>query len=145
MLFARRFRTLGNSPQILTNNPEISWKSFCKHAGGVSGSWGTISGTYPNLPCSKPWAIAQAIRSNSADFGPLGIHPKSSPAIPKVVKKPSGSTQEAFPGVWNDFRYLPKSAIFKTMGYSPGFLLKIGRFRTLAVSPEILANNPESS
>ena len=31
------------------------------------------------------------------------------------------------------------------MGYSPGFLLKIGRFRTLANSPQILTNNPESS
>ena len=31
------------------------------------------------------------------------------------------------------------------MGYSPGFLLKIGRFRTLAKSPEILMNNPEST
>ena len=35
--------------------------------------------------------------------------------------------------------------MFKTMGYSPGFLLKIGRFRTLANSPQILTNNPEST
>ena len=35
--------------------------------------------------------------------------------------------------------------MFKTMGYSPGFLLKFGRFRTLANSPEILINNPEST
>ena len=31
------------------------------------------------------------------------------------------------------------------MGYSPGFLLKFGRFPTLANSPEILINNPEST
>ena len=35
--------------------------------------------------------------------------------------------------------------MFKTMGYSPGFLLKIGRFRTLANSPQNLTNNPEST
>ena len=33
--------------------------------------------------------------------------------------------------------------MFKTMGYSPGFLLKFGRFPTVANSPEILINNPE--
>ena len=31
------------------------------------------------------------------------------------------------------------------MGYSPGFLLKFGRFPTLANSPQILINNPEST
>ena len=35
--------------------------------------------------------------------------------------------------------------MFKTMGCRPTFLLKIGRFRTLAISPEILTNNPEST
>ena len=35
--------------------------------------------------------------------------------------------------------------MFKTMGYSPGFLLKIGRFRTLANSPQILTNIHEST
>ena len=48
-------------------------------------------------------------------------------------------------GVWNDSQHSAKSAIFKTMGYSPGFLLKIGRFWTLANSPQIFTNNPESS
>ena len=31
------------------------------------------------------------------------------------------------------------------MGYSPDFLLKIGRFRTFRNSPQIETNNPESS
>ena len=35
--------------------------------------------------------------------------------------------------------------MLKTMGYSPGFLPKIGRFRTLAKSPDILINNSEST
>ena len=106
--------------------------------------FGTIPGIYPNPPSSKPWAIAQAFCSNSLDFGPYEIHPKSSPTMPIVVGNPLASTKEAFHGVWNDSRHLPKSAIFKTLGYSPGFLLKFGRFRTLRNSPQIFTNNHES-
>ena len=47
--------------------------------------------------------------------------------------------------VWDDFWHLPKSALFKTMGYSPGFLLKIGRFRTLANSNGIFTNMLKNS
>ena len=46
-----------------------------------------------------------------------------------------------FQGVWVDFPQLPKSAMFKTMGYSPGFFVKIGRFRLIANSPENFTNN----
>ena len=107
--------------------------------------FGTIPGIYPNPPSSKPWAIAQAFCSNSVDFGPYEIHPKSSPTMPIVVGNPLASTKEAFHGVWNDSRHLPKSAIFKTVGYSPGVLLKLGRFRTLRNSPQIFTNNADSS
>ena len=51
----------------------------------------------------------------------------------------------AVQGVLNDLRHLNNFAMFKTMGYSPGFLLKIGRFRNFWYSPEILINKPESS
>ena len=40
-----------------------------------------------------------------------------------------------FQRVWSDFEDLPKSALFKTVGYSPGFLLKNDRISTLANSP----------
>ena len=166
--------------------------------------FGTIPAIYPSPPSSKPWAIAQAFCSNSLDFGPYEIHPKSSPTMPIVVGNPLPSTKEAFHGVWNDSRHLPKSAIFKTLGYSqafcsnsvdfgpfethpkssptmtivvgnplpstkeafhgvwndsrhllksavfktlgysPGFLLKLARFRTLRNSPQIFTNNHES-
>ena len=92
--------------------------------------FGTITGTYPYPPYSKPWAIVQGFWSKSAQFRPFGIHPKSSPTVQKVVGNPFASTLKVFQGVWNDYRHLPISAIFKTMGYSPGFLVKIGRFRT---------------
>ena len=43
--------------------------------------------------------------------------------------------KKIFEGFWSDFRreYFRKSAMFKTMGYSPGFLLKNGRFSTIAI------------
>ena len=107
--------------------------------------FGTIPGIYPNPPSSKHWAIAQAFCSNSVGFGPFGIQPKSSPTMLIVVGNPLASTKEAFHGVWNDSQHLPKSAIFKTLGYSPGFLLKLCRFRTLRNSPQIVTNNADSS
>ena len=200
-----RFRTLRNSPEIVTKILESSVKYICKHIGRNSGSleriptltqirhfqnhglqprlfgqnrpisdplefihnlhqhcrkqlemhlqacrrrfreFGTIPNTYPNPPFSKPWAIAQAFWSKSADFGPFGIRPKSSPTFSKVVGNTFESIQEEIHGVWNESQHLPKSAIFKTMGYSPGFLVKIGRFRTLWNSPEIFTNIVESS
>ena len=48
-------------------------------------------------------------------------------------------------GVWSDFRHLPKSAMFKSMGYSPGLSVKMGQFRTLAKSREIHPNNRAST
>ena len=86
----------------------------------------TISSIQPNPPFSKPWAIAQAFCSKSADFEPFGIHSKYSRTSLKVVGNPFGRTLEAFHEVSNDFQHSTKSAILKTMGYSPGFLLKIG-------------------
>ena len=78
-------------------------------------------------------------------MGSFGIHPKFSGTIPKEVGTPFARTNQAFQGVWNDSQHLPKSTLFKTMGYSPGFLLKIGGFRTLRNSPQIFWNNSESS
>ena len=52
---------------------------------------------------------------------------------------------EAFQRVWSDLQDLPKSAMFKIMGYSPGFLAKNGEFSTLANSSEIDTNSRASS
>ena len=35
--------------------------------------------------------------------------------------------------------------MFKSMGYSPGILLKIGQFSTIATSPQIDITSPERS
>ena len=98
-----------------------------------------------NRPYSKPWAIAQAFCSKSANFRALRIHPKSTETVVQGVKNQFGKVLEPFKSVWSDLQNLSKSAMFKTMGYSPGFLLKIGQFSSLANSPEIDGNSRESS
>ena len=100
-----------------------------------------ISRTCQNRPCSKPWAIAQAFCSKSAKFRPLRILPKLTQTVAQGVRNHFRRVLEAFQRVWSDFQDLPKSAMFKTMGYSPGFLLKIGEISTLAKSSEIETNS----
>ena len=79
-------------------------------------------------------------------FPPLAnIHPKSTQTFPEGVRNPFSSVQESFQEVLSDLEDLPKYAMFQTMAYSPGFLLKIGQFPTLANSPEIDTNSPGSS
>ena len=81
--------------------------------------------TWQNRPCSKPLAIAQAFCSKSANFRPWRIHRKSTQTVAEAARNNFRMVLEAFQRVWSDFHDLPKSAMFKTMGYSPGFLLKI--------------------
>ena len=98
---------------------------------------GTISGTYQNPPCSKPWASAQAFYSKSTDFGHLGIHTESFRTSLKSVTNPFAGMFAAFLGVWGRFPGLTKIRhIFKTMGYSPSFLLKFSRFVHLGIHME---------
>ena len=86
--------------------------------------FGAISRTYQNPPCWKPWAIAQAFCSKTANIRPSRIHPKSTQTVAQGVRNPFRWVKELFQRVWSDFKDLPKSAMFETMGYSPGFLLK---------------------
>ena len=140
-----RFPTLANSLEIEKNqSPNELEIHFQAHRNRFR-KFGTISRTFQNRPCSKPWVIAQAFCSKWADFRPSRIHPKSTKTVPERVRNPFSSAQESFQEVWNDFQDFPKSAMFKTMGYSPGFLLKMGRFPTLANSLEIDKNSPRTS
>ena len=97
--------------------------------------FGTISRTCQNRPCSKPWAIAKALCPKSANFRHLRIHPKSTQKVAEAFANHFRTVLEAFQRVSNDFQHVPKSAMFKAMGYSPGPLLKIGQVSTLANSP----------
>ena len=92
--------------------------------------------TCQNRPCSKPWAITQAFCSKSPNFRPLRIHPKSAKTVAQAVTNHFRTVLEAFQRVWSDFHDLPKSAMFKTMGYSPGLLLKTPNFRSLRIHPK---------
>ena len=128
------FRSLRIHPKSTQTVPKQSqiilerfWRRFRE--------FGAISRTCQNRPCSKPWAIAQAFCSKSANFRPLRIHPKSTQTVAQAVTNHFRTVLEAFQRVWSDFQDLPKSAMFKTMGYSPGLLLKIGQFSTLTNSP----------
>ena len=74
-----------------------------------------ISRTCQNRPCSKPWAIAQAFCSKSADFRPLRIRPRSTQTVAQAVTNQFRAILESFLRVWSDFQDLPKWAMFKTM------------------------------
>ena len=104
--------------------------------------FGAISRTCQNRPCSKPWAIAQAFCSKSANFRPLRIHPKSTQTVAQAVTNHFRTVLEAFQRVSSDFQDLPKSTMFKTMGYSPGLFHEIGRFST---SSEFTINRHKQS
>ena len=123
------------------NELEIILEGFWRHLR----EFGAIPRTCLNPPCSKPWAIAQGFCSKSAKFRPSRIHPKSTQTVAQVVRNHFRRVLEAFQRVWSDTTDLPKSAIFKTMGYSPGFLLKIGQISTLSNSPEIDTNSHTKS
>ena len=100
-----------------------------------------ISRTCQNPSCSKQWAIAQDFCSKTANFRQLPIHPKSTQTVAHGVRNHFTGVEEAFQRVWGDFQDLPNSVMFKTMGYSPRFLLKNGQFSTIANSPEIDTNS----
>ena len=65
--------------------------------------------------------------------------------FPQGVRNQFRGVLEAFQRVWSDFQNLPKSSMFKSVGYSPGFLLKNGQFPTIASSPQIDTNSPARS
>ena len=130
--------------ESLQTSPKTVRNPFASMQATFQRVWDDFS-NYQNPPSSKPWAIAQAFCSKSVDFGHLRILTESLPTCSKIVGNQLSSMQATFQRVWDDFSHLPKSAIFKTMGYSPGFLLKIGRFRTLANSHGIFTNKPKNS
>ena len=143
-LFAQK-RPISDGCELTRNRHKQSHKELQIVLEGVGRhfrEFGAISRTYQNAPCSKQWAIAQAFCSKSLNFRPSPIHPKSTQIVPQGIRNPFSSTQAAFQGVWRDLQSLQKSALFKTMGYSRGLLLKIAQFSTLANSPEIDTDSP---
>ena len=93
--------------------------------------------TLQNSPEMRP---TNPETSKKSIFKHIGVH-----SVAQEVTHHFRTVLEAFQRVWSDFQDLPKSAMFKTMVYGPGFLVKIGQFRTLGNSPKIPPNNPETS
>ena len=145
------FKTMGYSPGLLLQIGKIfdpyeftlnRHKQSCKQSKIILErlwrrfrEFGVISRSWQNRPCWTPWALAQAFCSKSAKFRPLRIHPKSTQTVAQAVTNHLRSVLEVFQRVCSEFKDLPKSATFKTMGYSPGHLLYIGQFSTLTNSP----------
>ena len=94
---------------------QIILERFC----GRFREFGAICRSWQNRPCSKPWAIAQAFCSKSANFRPLRINPKSTQTVVQSVTNHFRTVLQTFQRVWSDLQELTKSAMFKTMGYSP--------------------------
>ena len=107
--------------------------------------FGAISRSWQNRPCLKPRAIAQVFCSKSPNFRPLGIHPKSTQTVAQEVANHFRKVLQAFQRIWSDFEELTKSVMFKTMGYSPGLLLKIAQFSTITNSNYIDTNSRGSN
>ena len=139
-----QFSTPANSPQIDITSPARSQKLFWKGFGGVSESLGDFqdlpkSAMFKSMGYSPGFLVKIGQFSTLANSSQIDI---TSPArSQKLFWKGFGGVSESlerFPG-------MPKSAMFKSMGYSPGFLLKIGQFSTLANSPQIDIRSPARS
>ena len=90
--------------------------------------FGAISRTCQNRPCSKPWAIAQAFCSKSANFRPLRIQRKSTQTVAQGVRNHFRRVYEAFQRVWSDYQDLQKSAMFKQWAIVQAFSQKRPNF-----------------
>ena len=84
MLFAQK-PLISDPFEFTQNRHEQSRKVLEIHLQACSRlirEFGAISRTYQNPPCSKPWAIGKAFCSETANFGPFGIHPNSTRTVP---------------------------------------------------------------
>ena len=103
------FQDMAKSAMFKTDFPHLPKSAFLK-------PWSRVFAQ--NRPISDPWQFSRNLLEQA---------PKKLEIHLEACRRPSE-------GVWDDFPALPKSVFFKTMGYSPGFLLKIGRLRTFGNS-----------
>ena len=97
-LFAQN-RPIFEPCEFTRNRRKQSYKELKISLGGFwnrFSEFGAISRTCQNRPCSKPWAIAQAFCSKSANFRALQIHPKSTETVVQVVKNQFRRVLEPF-------------------------------------------------
>ena len=127
-----RFESTLNRYKHSRKQSQIILERFCRRFR----EFGAISRTCQNRPCSKPWAIAQAFCSKSANFRPLRIHPKSTQTVAQAVTNHFRTVLQAFKRVWSDFQDLPKSAMFKPWAIAQAFCSKSANFRPFRIHPK---------
>ena len=91
---------------------------------------------WPKSAMFKPWAIAQAFCSKSANFRHFRIHPKLTQTSAQALTNHFRTVLQAFQRVWSDFRDLPKSAMFKPWAIAQGFCSKSANFRPFRIHPK---------
>ena len=95
-----------------------------------------ICRTCQNRPCSKPWAVAQAFCSKSANFRPLRIHPKSTKTVAQAGTNHFTMVLEAFhrvPQCSKPWR-IPQAFTSKTANFRP---LRIPQKSTQTVAQRV--------
>ena len=92
--------------------------------------------TCQNRPCSKPWAIAQAFCSKSANFRSLRIHPKSTQTVAQAVTNHFRTVLEAFQRVWSDFQTCQNRPCSKPWAIAQAFCSNSAKFRPLRIHPK---------
>ena len=128
--------------RILRKSTQAVAQSVRNHFRRVLEACQRVWSDFQDLPKSAIFkTMAQGFCSKPAKFRPSRILPKSTQTVAQGVRNHFRRVQEVFQRVWSDFQDLPKSAIFKTMGYSPGILLKTCQISTLSNSPEIDTNS----
>ena len=91
----------------------------------------------------KTMGYSQGFCSKTAKFRPLRIPPKTTQTVPQRLKINFIRVLEPFQRVWSDLQDLPKSTLFKTMGYSQGFCSKTAKFRPLRIPPKTTQTVPQ--
>ena len=145
------FKTMGYSPafcsksanfrplRIHPKSTQTSAQALTNHFRTVLQAFQRVWSDFQDLPKSamfKPWAIAQAFCSKSANFRPLRIHPKSTQTSAQALTNHFRTVLQAFQRVWSDFQDLPKSAMFKPWAIAQAFCSKSANFRHFRIHPK---------
>ena len=135
LLKTGQFSTLTNSPkstktvaQAVTNHFRTVFRRFRE--------FGAISRTCQNRPCSKPWAIAQAFCSKSANFRPLRIHPKSTQTVAQAVTNHFRTVFRRFREFGAISRTCQNRPCSKPWAIAQAFCSKSANFRPLRIHPK---------
>ena len=105
--------------------------------------FGAISRTYQNPPCLKPWAIAQAFFSKTANFRPSRIHPESTQTVPQGVRKHLQESRRRFREFGAISRTYQNPPCLKPWAIAQAFFSKTANFRPSRIHPESTQTVPQ--